>query len=412
MPEKLVSLLGAVVMLGCAWGLSVDRKRFPVRVVAWGLGLQLLFALLILKTTFGARFFEFAQKAVTRLNDFAMEGARMVFGTIADQKFLEAQWGADKALVLAIAITAMIILVSALSALFYHWGILQRVVRAMALVMQRTMGTTGSESLAAAANIFMGQTEAPLVIKPYLKGMTRSELLALMTTGMATIAGGVMAVYVALGASSGHLLTASVMSAPAALLIAKIMLPETEPSETAMNAPVNKERTSINSIDALCRGATDGLFLSLNVLAMLIAFVAIVALANFLFAKFFGMFGVTLTLQEVIGFLNAPFAWLMGVPWKDCALVGEMLGERIVLNEFVSYLHLTASKTQLDERSFTLATYALCGFANFGSIAIQIGGIGSLAPERRADLAQLGLRAMIGGLLASYLTACIVGILI
>src|SRR5688572_5035799 len=412
MPEKLVSLLGAVVMLACAWGLSLDRKRFPVRVVAWGLGLQLAFALLILKTTFGARFFEFAQNAVTRLNDFAMEGARMVFGTIADQKFLEAQWGPDKALVLAIAITAMIILVSALSALLYHWGILQRVVRAMALVMQRTMGTTGSESLAAAANIFMGQTEAPLVIKPYLKGMTRSELLALMTTGMATIAGGVMAVYVALGASSGHLLTASVMSAPAALLIAKIMLPETEPSETAMNAPINKERTSINSIDALCRGATDGLFLSLNVLAMLIAFVAIVALANFLFAKFFGMFGVTLTLQQAIGFLNAPFAWLMGVPWKDCALVGEMLGERIVLNEFVGYLHLTASKAQLNERSFTLATYALCGFANFGSIAIQIGGIGALVPERRADLAKLGLRAMIGGLLASYLTACIVGILI
>jgi CNT family concentrative nucleoside transporter len=282
----------------------------------------------------------------------------------------------------------------------------------MALVMQRTMGTTGSESLAAAANIFMGQTEAPLVIKPYLKGMTRSELLALMTTGMATIAGGVMAVYVALGASSGHLLTASVMSAPGALMIAKIMLPETEASETAMNAPINKERTSINSIDALCRGATDGLFLSLNVLAMLIAFVAIVALASFLFAQFFGMFGVTLTLQEAIGYLNAPFAWLMGVPWKDCTLVGEMLGERIVLNEFVGYLHLTAAKAELDERSFTLATYALCGFANFGSIAIQIGGIGALAPERRGDLARLGLRAMMGGLLASYLTACIVGILI
>jgi CNT family concentrative nucleoside transporter len=412
MPEKLVSVLGALVMVLCAWGLSLDRKRFPVRVVAWGLGLQVAFAVLILKTTFGARFFEFAQGAVTRLNDFAMEGARMVFGSIADQKFLEAQWGPDKALVLAIAITAMIILVSALSALLYHWGILQRVVRAMALVMQRTMGTTGSESLAAAANIFMGQTEAPLVIKPYLKGMTRSELLALMTTGMATIAGGVMAVYVALGASSGHLLTASVMSAPAALMIAKIMLPETEASETAMNAPINKERTSINSIDALCRGATDGLFLSLNVLAMLIAFVAIVALASFLFAQFFGMFGVTLTLQEAIGYLNAPFAWLMGVPWKDCTLVGEMLGERIVLNEFVGYLHLTAAKAELDERSFTLATYALCGFANFGSIAIQIGGIGALAPERRGDLARLGLRAMMGGLLASYLTTCIVGILI
>ena len=412
MPEKLVSLLGVLVMLGCAWACSLDRKRFPWRVVLWGLGLQLTFALIILKTTFGARFFEFAQRSVTRLNDFAMEGARMVFGSIADQKFLATQWGPDKAFVLAIAISAMIILVSALSALFYHWGILQRVVRAMALVMQRTMGTTGSESLAAAANIFMGQTEAPLVIKPYLKGMTRSELLALMTTGMATIAGGVMAVYVALGASSGHLLTASVMSAPGALLMAKIMLPETEPSETTYHAPIIKDRTSTNSIDALCRGATDGLYLSLNVLAMLIAFVAIVALANFLFSKLFALFGATLTLQQAIGYLNAPFAWLIGVPWKDCALVGEMLGERIVLNEFISYLHLASSKEALDPRSFTLATYALCGFANIGSIAIQIGGIGALVPERRADLARLGLRAMIGGLLASYLTASIVGILI
>lgn len=412
MPEKLISLLGVFVMLGCAWALSSDRKRFPVRIVAWGIGLQLAFALLILKTTFGVRFFEFAQKSVTRLNEFALEGAKMVFGTIADQTFLEAQWGPGKAFILAISITATIILVSALSSLFYHWGILQRVVAFMARIMQRTMGTSGSESLAAAANIFVGQTEAPLVIKPYLKNMTQSELFALMVPGMASIAGGVLAVYVALGASSGHLVTASVMSAPAALLIAKIMLPETQTSETTGTVPIDKERTTVNSIDALCRGSTDGLFLSLNVLAMLIAFVALVALANFLFAKFFSLFGITLTLQQALGYLNAPFAWLMGIPWKDCPVVGEMLGERIVLNEFVGYLHLTQAKAQLDERSFTLATYALCGFANFGSIAIQIGGIGALAPERRADLARLGFRAMIGGLLATYLTACLVGVLI
>jgi CNT family concentrative nucleoside transporter len=412
MPEKLVSLLGVFVLLACAWGCSLDRKRFPLRVVLWGLGLQVTFAIVILKTTFGAAFFQFAQGAVSKLNDFAMNGAKMVFGSIADQQFLAGVWGPSNAFVLAISISAMIILVSALSGLLYHWGILQQVVRAMAIVMQRTMGTTGSESLAAAANIFMGQTEAPLVIKPYLKGMTRSELLALMTTGMATMAGGVMAVYVTLGASSGHLLTASVMSAPAALMIAKIMLPETKPSETALNTPINKERTALNSIDALCRGATDGLFLSLNVLAMLIAFVAIVALANYLFSGVLALFNVSLTLQQAIGYLNAPFAWLMGVPLKDCALVGEMLGERIVLNEFIGYLHLTQVKEQLDARSFTLATYALCGFANFGSIAIQIGGIGALVPERRADFAQLGLRAMVGGLLASYLTAAIVGILI
>jgi concentrative nucleoside transporter, CNT family len=412
MTEKIVSLLGAVLMIGLAWAFSLDRKRFPIRVLAWGLGLQLLFAIVILKTTLGIRFFEFAQKGVLKLNEFALDGAKLVFGTIADQQFLEAQWGPGKAFILAISISAMIILVSALSSLFYHWGILQRVVHGMALVMQRTMGTTGSESLAAAANIFMGQTEAPLVVKPYLSGMTQSELLALMTGGMATIAGGVMAAYVALGVSSGHLMTASVMSAPAALLMAKIMLPETGASETADTVPLKTERTAVNSIDALCRGATDGLHLSLNVLAMLIAFAAVVAMANYLFGKLLGFFGFSATLQQVIGFLNAPFAWLLGIPARDCLLVGELLGERIVLNEFVGYLHLTENKVNLDPRSFTLATYALCGFANFGSIAIQIGGIGALAPDRRTDLARLGLRAMIGGILASYLTAAIVGVLI
>lgn len=291
---------------------------------------------------------------------------------------------------------------------------LQRVVHAMALVMRKAMRTSGSETLAAAANIFMGQTEAPLVIKPYLAGMTRSELLALMTSGMATIAGGVFAVYVSFGAAAGHLLSASVMSAPAALMMAKIMLPETDKSETAHDAPLKIERTATNSIDALCRGASDGLHLALNVLAMLIAFVAVVALANYLLGLLLRPFSVQLTLQELFGWCNAPFAWLMGVPAKDCPVIGQILGERIVLNEFYGYLTLTQKYKALamDERSFVLATYALCGFANFGSIAIQIGGIGALAPSRRGDLAQLGVRAMIGGLLASYLTAALVGIII
>ena len=410
--ERLVSLLGLGVMLALAWGLSVDRKRFPWRIVTWGLGLQLVLGILVLRTGLGRGFFEFAQRAVTHLNASAMEGAGLVFGRLADQHFLEGQWGIGNGVVLAIAITAMIILISALSSLFYHYGILQKVVAAMAWVMQRSMGTSGSESLATAANVLMGQTEAPLLIKPYLKGMTRSELMALMTGGMATIAGGVMAVYVSLGASSGHLLTASVMSAPAALLIAKIMVPEVQPSETAQASGAMVERTSVNGIDALCRGAAEGLMLSLNVIAMLIAFVALIALANFLFGLLLRPFGANMTLQELFGYLNAPFAWLIGVPWKDCLLVGEMMGERVVLNEFVGYLHLTESRDQLDPRSFVLATYALCGFANFGSVAIQIGGIGALAPERRADLARLGLRAMVAGLLACYLTACMVGVLI
>ncbi|HXG46723.1 MAG TPA: nucleoside transporter C-terminal domain-containing protein, partial [Methylomirabilota bacterium] len=285
--------------------------------------------------------------------------------------------------------------------------------------MRRIMGTSGSETLAAAANIFMGQTEAPLVIKPYIARMTRSELLCLMTGGMATIAGGVAAVYVQMGVRAGfedmagHLLTASVLSAPAALLVSKIMLPETEVSETAGGAPAPVERTTQNSIDALCRGAGDGLMLALNVIGMLIAFVAVVALVNFLFGWAQGLVGVAepVTLQRLLGWLNWPFAWLMGVPARDCALVGQALGERIVLNEFIGYLTLTGAAGTLEGRSFVLATYALCGFANFSSIAIQVGGIGSLVPARRGELASMGWRAMVGGLLASYLTATIVGLL-
>lgn len=412
MALKLVSLLGLAAMIACAWGFSLNRKAFPWRAVLWGLALQFTFALIILKTALGEAIFAGAQQGVTKLNEFAMQGARLVFGPLADSVLLAEKLGPAHAFILTVNITATIIVVSALSALLYHWGILPRVVRAMALVMQRIMRTSGSETLAATANIFMGQTEAPLVIRPYLNGMTRSELMALMTGGMATIAGGVLAVYVTLGASSGHLLTASVMSAPAGLLIAKVMLPEREHSETAHDAPIKIERVSINSIDALCRGASDGLILSLNVMAMLIAFVAVVAMANYLLGLSLRPFGWQLTLQDLFGWCNAPFAWLMGVPAKDCLGVGRILGERIVLNEFFAYVSLTQQKAQLDERSFVLATYALCGFANFGSIAIQIGGIGTLAPARRADLAQLGLRAMIGGLLASYLTATMVGMII
>ena len=260
----------------------------------------------------------------------------------------------------------------------------------------------------------MGQTEAPLVIRPYLARMTQSEILALMTGGMATIAGGVLAAYVSFGISAGHLLTASVMSAPAALLVAKVMLPETGQSETAAGAAAKVPRETTNGLDALCRGASDGVMLAINVMAMLIAFVAVVALANYLLSVGLRQFGISAAtpLQTAFGWLNAPFAWLMGVPSKDCLVIGGVLGERIVLNEFIGYLSLSKLTPTLDPRSFTLATYALCGFANFSSIAIQIGGIGSLVPSHRSDLAKLGLRAMIGGLLASYLTATIAGILL
>ncbi len=414
MQLKLVSLFGLIVFIGVAWGISANRQRFPWRAVSWGLALQFIFGWLILKTDAGAAVFDFFQRGVSKLIGFADEGSKMVFGPLADTGLLAEKLGPGNGFIFVITVSATIILVAALSSLLYHYGILQLVVRGTAWVMQRLMRTSGSESLAAAANIFMGQTEAPLVIKPYLARMTQSEILALMTGGMATIAGGVLAAYVSFGISAGHLLTASVMSAPAALLIAKVMLPETEPSETAAGAAAKAPRETTNGLDALCRGASDGMMLALNVMAMLIAFVAVVALVNYLIGLGLRPFGIHAAspLQTFFGWVNAPFAWLMGVPARDCFAIGGVLGERIVLNEFVGYLSLSKQTTQLEPRSFTLATYALCGFANFSSIAIQIGGIGSLMPSRRSDLAKLGLRAMIGGLLASYLTATIAGILL
>ena len=417
-----MSLLGWAAMIAVAWAISSNRRRFPWRTVLWGIGLQFLLALLILKTPGGAALFEFAGKVVQKLIQFSTEGTKFVFGPLADEDLLGKAFGPDHKLVFAILVSGTVIIVSALSALFYHWGILQRVVRAVAWVMRLALGTSGSETLSAAANIFMGQTEAPLVIRPYIPNMTRSELMTIMVCGMAHIAGGVAAVYAAMGMAAGypntagHLLTASVLNCPAALLIAKIMLPETEQSETAGMAPAAVPRTTANGIEAICRGAADGFQLSLNIVAMLIAFIAIIALANYLVGYPQTHLGVQhpVTLQNIFGWINAPFAFLMGVPLQDCVGIGQILGERIVLNEFVGYLDLTSPATHqaLDPRSFTIATYALCGFANFSSIAIQVGGIGSLAPGRRGEMAGLGLRAMIGGLLAAYMTASLAGFLI
>ena len=424
MELKLVSLLGWVVMIFIAWLISLNRKDFPRRTVAWGIGLQFLLALLILKTPWGAALFEFAGKVVQKLIQFSTDGTKFVFGPLADSGLLGQTFGPEHGLVFAVLVTGTVVLVAALSSLFYHWGILQRVVHAIAFVMRKAMGTSGSETLSAAANIFMGQTEAPLVIRPYVPRMTRSELMTIMVCGMAHIAGGVAAVYAAMGMAAGypdtagHLLTASVLNCPAALMIAKIMLPETEKSETAATSPATVPRTTANSVDAICRGAGDGFNLALNIIAMLIAFIAIIALADYVVAfpqRHFGFHaGAPVTLENIFGWVNAPFAFLMGVPLQDCVKVGQILGERIVLNEFVGYLDLTAhAKTlALDPRSFMIVTYALCGFANFSSIAIQVGGIGSLAPERRSEMAKLGFRAMIGGLLAAYMTACLAGFLL
>jgi CNT family concentrative nucleoside transporter len=416
------SLFGWVTMLLLAWAISYNRKKFPWRTVLWGLGLQFSLAILVLCTPWGAAFFVFAGKVVQKLIQFATEGTKFVFGPLADQDLMGKIFGPEHGLVFAILVCGTVVLVASLSSLFYHWGILQRVVHAVAWVMRKAMGTSGSETLSAAANIFMGQTEAPLVIRPYVPRMTRSEIMTIMVCGMAHIAGGVAAVYAAMGMAAGypntagHLLTASVLNCPAALMIAKIMLPETEQSETAASSPATVPRTTANSIDAICRGAGDGFQLALNISAMLISFIAIISLANYIFGFAQMKFGVShpVTLQNVFGYLNAPFAWLMGVSWQDSFKVGQILGERIVLNEFVGYLHLTSNAKDLglEPRSFMIATYALCGFANFSSIAIQVGGIGSLAPERRSEMAKVGFRAMIGGLLAAYMTASLAGFLL
>ena len=414
MTLKLISLLGIVSFLGLAWVMSSNRRQIPWRVVAWGMGLQLIIGLVVFRTPLGQGLFEAANVAIAKLNEFAGEGARLVFGVLAEKESMENVFGPGKGVIFVIVIPATIIFVSALSSLLYYWRVLPWVVTGIAWVMRRTMRTSGSETLATAANVFMGQTEAPLVVKPYLGGMTSSELMALMVGGMATIAGGVAAAYALMGISAGHLLTASILSAPGTLVIAKLMFPETAPSETADERCALPKSRSTNSIDALCQGASDGMRLSINVIAMLIAFIAVVHLANAILAWVISPMGWSVTIQEVVGWLNVPFAWLMSVPPEECVRVGSVLGERVVFNEFVGYLDLSnlmAGEGALSPRTSAIATYALCGFANFASVAIQIGGISTLVPERRADLAKLGLRAMVGGLLACYLTATVAGLL-
>ena len=408
-----MSLIGLAAFITLAWGLSVRRQQFPWRTVLAGLSLQALIALIMIRpSAFSAWVYEQANTAAANLIYFAKQGTQLIFGPLAKREALLPVFGDNDAMVLGITICGTIILVAVISSLFYHLGLLQRIVRAIAWVMQRVMRTSGSESLCTSANVFMGQTEAPLVIQPYLKGMTKSELMTMMVGGMATIAGGVFAVYAGMGVEAGHLLTASFMAAPTALYMAKILLPETQQSETADGADQEVQAETTNALDAMCQGASDGMKLTLNVLAMLIGFTAAIALLNYLIVLPQNWIGVNapITFDQILGWLNAPFAWLMGVPWADCDAVGQALGKRIVFTEFIGYMEITSLKETLDPRSFTLATFAICGFANFASIAIQIGGIGSLAPERRADLASLGLRAMAGGILVGYTNACIAGL--
>jgi len=395
-----VSALGLAVFLGVAWAASNNRKAIRWKLVAWGMGLQILFALLALKTLPGEWAFRRMSDGFNRLIGFTDQGAGFVWGWLYQNP------AGEKSPVFLIDILMTIVFFAALMSLFYHLGVMQRVIAAIARVMRRTMGTSGSETLSAAANIFVGQTEAPLVVKPYVETMTKSELHAVMVGGFATIAGGVLAAYTKFGIDTGHMIAASFMSAPAALVAAKMFYPETEESPTAGELKVRLERTTTNVFDAVCTGAGDGMKLVLNVVAMLLAFVSIIAMIDWGFGKIHE----GLSLGRIFGWVLFPVAWLMGVPPEDCGRVGELLGIRVTLTEFIAYFELM--KSDVSARAYVVATYAFCGFANFPSIAVQIGGIGTIAPSRRADLARLGLRAMLAATLASFLTANIAGALL
>lgn len=444
--EKFISLIGIPIQIGICYALSTNRKKIDWKLVGWGISLQLIFAVLILKTTYGKQLFGVLNDAVVKMLSFTEAGASFVFGNLV--KFVVPVGVSDpsQAPELAAQVTNMkltaatgaffgfnvlptIIFFSAFMAILYHLGIMQRLVYYVAMIMQKTMKTSGAESLSAAANIFVGQTEAPLVIKPYVEKMTFSELSCVMTGGMATIAGGVMAGYVGMLKDSipgiaGHLIAASVMSAPAAMVFAKILVPETEVPETSGNVELKIEKIDQNVIDAAARGCSEGMSLALNVAAMLIGFIAMIAMGNHLWGMFANLIGLTSynTLESLLGLIASPFAWMLGVPMQDISIAGELLGKKTILNEFVAYADLAnylngnvlvdGKAVELTMRTRVILSYALCGFANLGSIGIQLGGIGGIAPSRRGDLAKLGLRALIAGTFASFLTGNIAGMLI
>ena len=406
-------IAGLALILAIAYCLSAARHAIDYRTVAWGLALQGFFAIIVLKTEIGRQVFQQLGSLMTRLLNFTYVGSSFVFGVLGEPtvwpKIIDATLGEEGAQytnIFAFMVLPTIIFIAALFAMLYYFGVMQMIVRIFAVVMRRFMRASGAESLNVAASIFMGQTEAPLTIRPYLPRMTESELMTVMTAGMAHISGGVMAAYILFGVEAQHLLTAVIMTAPGTLMMAKLFVPETGQPETSGTVKLEVEQTDVNVIDAIGRGTGEGLRLALNVGAMLISFLALIALVNALL----GLAG--LSMQQIFGWVFAPIAWSLGVPWRDAPTIGNLLGTRMVLNEFVAYSQLGPLKDSLDPKSFTIATYALCGFANFSSIGIQIGGIGALAPERRHDLARLGIRAMLAGTLANFVTATIAGMLL
>ncbi|UCE83376.1 MAG: NupC/NupG family nucleoside CNT transporter [Deltaproteobacteria bacterium] len=405
--ERLISVLGIPGLLLIAFIFCKDRKRISYKTILGGIGLQFFFAVIVLRTRIGHEIFYWVGRGAEKLIGFTEAGSSFLFGDLMTVP----KYG----FILAFQVLPVIVFFSSLSAILYYFGILQWVVRLMAHIFTRTLGLSGAESLSVAANVFVGMVEAPILVRPYIAKMTESELFCVMSAGMATIAGSVMAAYIGIlqphfPQVAGHILSASLMSAPAAVVIAKIMIPESETPFTADKVQVSQEKQDVNFIDAAARGAIDGVHLAISVAAVLIAFIALVAMVN----SIFGLFGTSF--ETVLGWLFAPIAFIMGIPWKEAVQVGSLLGQKTVLNEFVAYLNmakgLASGELILSGRSITIATYALCGFANFGSLGIMIAGISGMAPGRRHDLARLGIRSIISGSLAAFLTATIAGILV
>jgi CNT family concentrative nucleoside transporter len=403
---RFTGILGLLTMLALAYLFSTNRKAIRLKTVGWGLGLQIAFAVFVLKMDYGRRLFQKAGDAVSRLLGYAFAGSQFVFGDLGKQ-------GSHLGFYFAFQVLPTVIFICALFAVLYHIGVMQVIIRGAAWFMTRLMGVSGAESLNVAASIFMGQTEAPQTIRPFLPDLTRSELMTVMTSGMAHVSGSIMAAYIAFGIEPKHLLSAVIMTAPGTLLMAKMLVPETETPRTAGQVVMPKEEEHSNLLGAIARGTTDGLHMALNIAAMLISFLALIALLDGIMGGIHAHFGwFPTSLESILGALFAPVAFVIGIPWHDCAAIGNLLGVRMVLNELVAFSMLGPQKAVLDPRSFTIATFALCGFANFSSIGIQMGGIGALAPNKKGELAKLGIRAMLAGTMANLMSASIAGMLL
>src|SRR5580692_5239011 len=409
MMGRFTGILGILTMLSLAYAFSSNRRAIRLKTVAWGLGLQLVFAYFVLRFDAGRVLFEKAGDGVTRMLGYSYEGSEFVFGELGKRN-------SSLGLIFAFQVLPTIIFIASFFALLYYLGVMQVLIRGAAWVMQRVMGASGAESLNVAASIFMGQTEAPLTIRPFLPDLTQSELMTIMTSGMAHVSGGIMAAYIAFGVEARHLLTAVIMTAPGTIMMAKMLVPETEQPKTMGTVHMENVERDSNFLAAIARGTGEGLGMAVNVGAMLVAFLALIALTNGIMGgihHWLGGFGIAwfpTSLQQIFGWAFAPVAFIIGVPWHDCVQIGDLLGTRMVVNELVAFSKLGPMKGTLDPRSFTIATFALCGFANFSSIGMQIGGIGALAPNQKSQLAKFGIRAMLAGTMANLMSASIVGI--